>query len=96
MDLTRAESVLIDFLRGEAGSDFHATIATSGGRWQVILSSPTDPVLVGGGPSFDAAMTAAVASGSDGPGGGEETPARVGLRLVVNTERNPALAKAAA
>ncbi len=95
MKLTRAEAVLIDFLRGVAG-DFNMSIATSGGQWFVTAASPSDGFLVGAGPSFDAAMTAAVASGSDGPGGGEETPARVGLRLVVNTERNPSPAKAAA
>ncbi len=95
MDLTRAESVLIDFIRGEAGSDFVINVVARDGGWFVTMASPSDPVLVGGGLSFDAAMTAAVASGSDDPGGGEETPARVGLRLVVGTG-DPAQAKAAA
>ncbi len=88
MDLTRAETVMIDFLRGEAGSDFHATIATSGGRWHVILSSPTDPVLVGGGQSFDVAMTAAVASGSDGPGDGETVPPARAIRVVAGIDHH--------
>jgi len=85
MDLTRAEAVLVDFIRGVVG-DFHATIATRGGRWHVILSSPTDPVLVGDAASFDAAMTAAVASGSDGPGDGESVPAARALRMVAGTD----------
>jgi len=37
MDLCPAESVLIDFLRGTVASDFHMTIATSGGKPIMIL-----------------------------------------------------------
>ncbi len=95
MDLTRAEVVLVGLLRGETGSNFHATIAANAGAWHVILSSPLDPVLVGGGPSFDAAMTAAVASGFDGPGDGETVPAARALRVVGGSDHQSEQSKAA-
>ncbi len=97
MDLTAAEAVLIDFMRGVVASDFNMTIATSGGEWLVTAASPSDGFLVGRGNSFGEAFSAAMGADAEpgGPGGGKETPARVGLRLVVNTERNPAQAKAA-
>jgi len=97
MDLSSAESVMIDFVRGVAG-DFNMTIATSGGQWLFTATSPSGDFLVGRGSNFGQAFCEAMGADAEpgGPGGGEETPARVGLRLVVNTERNPAQAKAAA
>jgi len=89
MNLTAAEAVLVDFLRGETGSDFHATIATRGGRWHVILSSPSDPVLVGDGASFDAAFSEAMGADAEpggGPGDGETVPAVRALRVVAGTD----------
>jgi len=91
MDLTRAESVMIDFLRGEAGSDFHATIATSGGRWHVILSSPSDPVLVGEGESFVEAFREAMGADAEpggDPGDGETAPTAGALRVVAGTDHS--------
>jgi len=88
-DLSSAESVMIDFFRGEAGSDFHATIATSGGRWHVILSSPSDPVLVGVGASFGEALSEAMgvdAEPGGGPGDGEAVPTARALRVVAGTD----------
>ena len=90
-DLSSAESVMIDFLRGEAGSDFHATIATSGGRWHVILSSPSDPVLVGEGESFVEAFREAMGADAEpggDPGDGETVPAVRGLRVVAGIDRS--------
>ncbi len=98
MDLSPAESVLVDFIRGKPETDFNMSIARNNGRWLFTAASPSDGFLVGDGASFDAAFSEAMGADAEpgSPGGGEETPARVGLRLVVNTERNPAQAKAAA
>ena len=89
MDLLPAEAVMIDFVRGATGSDFHATIATSGGRWLFTAASPSDGFLVGGGNSFaeafSEAMGADVEPGGD-PGDGETVPAARALRLVAGTD----------
>jgi len=98
MDLSPAESVLIDFVRGQPETDFNMSIATHGGRWLFTAASTSDGILVGWGSNFGQAFCEAMGADAEpgGPGGGEETPARTGLRLVVNTERSPAQAKAAA
>jgi len=97
VDLTPAESIMIDFLRGVAG-DFHATIATNGGRWHVAFSSPSDGFLVGGGNSFaeafGAAMGADVEPGGD-PGDGETVPAVRALRVVAGTDHQSEQSRAA-
>jgi len=89
MDLTRAESVMIDFLRGEAKTDFNMSIATHGGDWLVTLSSASDGLLVGSGNSFAEAfakaMDADVEPGGD-PGDGETAPAARALRVVAGTD----------
>ena len=89
MDLTRAEAVLIDFIRGEAKTDFNMTVATSGGDWLVTLSSPSDGFLVGEGESFVEAFSAAMGADAEpggDPGDGETAPAARALRVVAGTD----------
>ncbi len=88
-DLTRAESVLIDFLRDVTETDFNMTIATSGGQWLVTAASPSDDFLIGRGNSFAAAFCAAMgATGEPGrdPGDGEAAPAVRALRVVAGID----------
>ncbi len=90
-DLTAAESVMIDFLRGVAG-DFHATIATSRGEWIFTATSPSGDFLVGRGSdfgqAFSEAMGAEVEPGGD-PGDGEAAPAVRALRVVAGIDHHP-------
>jgi hypothetical protein len=89
MDLTPAESTMIGFLRGVTGSDFVINVVARDSGWFVTMASPNDPVLVGGGLTFDAALMAAVASGSDNPGDGETVPAARALRVVAGSDHHP-------
>ncbi len=89
MDLTAAEAVLVDFLRGVVASDFNMTIATSGGAWLVTAASPSDGFLVGRGNSFGEAFSAAMgATGEPGgdPCGGETVPAARAIRVVAGID----------
>ena len=99
MDLTAAEAVLIDFMRGVVASDFNMTIATSGGEWLVTAASPSDGFLVGRGNSFGEAFSAAMGAdpepGGD-PGDGETVPAARALRVVAGIDHQSEQSKAAA
>jgi len=90
MDLTRAESVLIDFIRGAVATDFNMSIATSGGQWLVTAASPTDGFLVGRGNSFGEAFNEAMGAdaepGGDPAGDGEAAPAARALRVVAGID----------
>ncbi len=88
MDLSPAERVIVGILRDEADTAFALTIAATPGGWFITMSSPTDPVVVGTGSSFDEAFKAAVggnAEHGDDPGG-EPAPAPHGLRVVAGIE----------
>ncbi len=88
MDLSPAEAVLVNFLRGVAG-DFHATIATSRGEWIFTAASPSDGFLVGRGNSFGEAFSKAMGADAEpggDPGDGETVPAARALRIVAGTD----------
>lgn len=90
MNLTAAESITIDFIRGVAG-DFHMTIATSRGEWIFTATSPSGDFLVGRGNSFGQAFSAAMGAGAE-PGGdpcdGETVPAVRALRVVAGSDHD--------
>ncbi len=89
MNLTAAESVLIDFIRGKPETDFHMSIATSGGDWLFTAASPTDGFLVGRGNSFGEAFSAAMGTNAEpggDPGDGETAPAVRALKLVAGID----------
>ncbi len=89
MDLTRAESVLIDFIRGAVATDFNMSIATSGGQWLVTAASPSDGLLVGTGNSFGEAFSKAMGADAEpggDPGDGETVPAARALRIVAGID----------
>jgi len=93
MDLSPAEAVLVDFVRGATGSDFHSTIATSGGRWLFTAASPSDGFLVGHGNSFGEAFSAAMGTNAEpggDPGDGETAPAVRALKLVAGIDHESA------
>jgi len=91
MDLTPAESVMIDFLRGEAKTDFNMSIATHGGDWLVTLSSASDGLLVGRGNSFAEAFREAMGADAEpngDPGDGETAPTAGAFRVVAGTDHS--------
>ncbi len=89
MDLTRAEAVMVDFLRGGVCADFNMSIATSGGDWLFTAASPSDGLLVGRGSNFGEAFAEAMGADAEpggDPGDGETAPAARALRVVAGTD----------
>lgn len=98
MDLSPAESVLIDFVRGQPETDFNMSIATHGGRWLFTAASTSDGILVGWGNSFGESFAKAMdADGEPGcnPGDGEAAPAARAIKLVAGTDHDPRQARVA-
>ncbi len=91
-DLTAAESITIDFLRGVTETDFNMSIATNGGDWLFTAASPTDGFLVGRGNSFGEAFSEAMGADAEpggDPGDGETVPAARALRVVAGSDHHP-------
>ena len=98
MNLSPAEAVLVDFLRGEPETDFNMSIATHGGRWLFTAASTSDGILVGGGNSFGEAFSAAMGADAEpggDPGDGETVPAVRALRVVAGTDHQSEQSRAA-
>ncbi len=85
MDLSKAEAVLIDLLRGEVCTDFVLNVAWLGPMWTVSLSSEGDGVLAGRGDTFCTALLAAFGVEGD-HGDGETAPAVRALKLVAGID----------
>jgi len=98
MKLMRAETVMIDFLRGVTETDFNMSIATQGGRWIFTATSPSGDFLVGRGNSFGEAFSAAMGADAEpggDPGDGETVPAAHALRIVAGIDHESARKAAA-
>ncbi len=98
MDLTPAESVLIDFIRGEPETDFNMSIARNNGRWLFTATSPSGDFLVGRGSDFGEAFSKAMGADAE-PGGdpsdGEAVPAARALRVVAGSDYRSEQSRAA-
>jgi len=97
MNLTPAEEVLVDFIRGVAG-DFHMTIATSRGEWIFTATSPSGDFLVGRGSDFGEAFSKAMGADAEpggDPGDGEAVPAARAIRVVGGSDHQSEQSKAA-